>query len=86
MADVIGVGHGIWWVVYHLWNPVLIGAGHGIWWVVYHLWNPVAVVPGRWLQRVAVALIAMGTVINILQTAIASLFISTIGNILKRNR
>jgi hypothetical protein len=64
----------------------VIGVGHGIWWVVYHLWNPVAVVPGRWLQRVAVALIAMSTVITILQTAVASLFIATVRTILKGNR
>jgi hypothetical protein len=78
-------GHGIGWAGYRLWNPVMVDGGHGIGSAGYRLWNPIAVVPVRWLERVALALFATGSVITILQSAIATIFIGAVRNVL-RNR
>jgi hypothetical protein len=83
----LGIGHGIGWFFYDLWNPVLLGIGHGIGWFFYHLWNPVLLGFGHWLFKVLLALVAVGSVADVIRYVVEALCIPAIvGIVVERRR
>jgi hypothetical protein len=82
----LGILHGTWWVLYHLWNPALVSIGHGIWWLLYHLWNPVILVVGRWLFRILLDLVAVGSIAELIRTVVATLAASWLLRTVARRR